>query len=84
MRRLQHISEVRYPAGCLHEKYDSIVIPDQAANSFENGHRSSTMPPEYVGGQGPTGAESLKQFAEAGGTLIFLNGQRSMLSRGSV
>ena len=27
-----------------------------------------------MGGLGPTGAESLKQFAEAGGTLFFLNG----------
>ena len=67
-----HNSDIK--AGALQEKYDSIVIPDQAANSIEGGHRSGTMPPEYVGGLGPTGAEALKQFAEAGGTLIFLNG----------
>jgi hypothetical protein len=67
-----HNSDIQ--AGGLREKYDSIVIPDQAANSIENGHRSGTMPPEYVGGLGPKGAEALKQFAETGGTLIFLNG----------
>ena len=67
-----HNSDIQ--AGGLHDKYDSIVIPDQAANSIENGHRTGTMPPEYVGGLGPQGAEALKQFAEAGGTLIFLNG----------
>jgi hypothetical protein len=67
-----HNSDIQ--AGGLREKYDSIVIPDQAANSIENGHRGGTMPPEYVGGLGPKGAEALKQFAEAGGTLVFLNG----------
>ena len=67
-----HNSDIQ--AGGLREKYDSIVIPDQTASSIENGHRSGTMPPKYVGGLGPRGAEALKQFAEAGGTLIFLNG----------
>jgi zinc carboxypeptidase len=67
-----HNSDIQ--AGNLHAKYDSIVIPDQPAGSIENGHRSGTMPPEYVGGLGPKGAEALKEFAEAGGTLIFLNG----------
>jgi len=50
------------------------VIPDQAANSIENGHRAGAMPPEYTGGLGAKGAAALKEFAEAGGTLIFLNG----------
>src|SRR5215831_18238043 len=67
-----HNSDIQ--VGGLREKYDSIVIPDQAANSIENGHRSGTMPPEYVGGLGPKGAEALKAFASAGGTLVFLNG----------
>lgn len=61
-------------AGGLRNKFDAIVIPDQPANSIENGHRAGTMPPEYVGGLGAKGAAALKEFAEAGGTLIFLNG----------
>jgi hypothetical protein len=31
------------------------------------------MPPEFTGGLGERGAEALRQFARAGGTLIFLN-----------
>jgi hypothetical protein len=61
-------------AGDLHQRYDAIVIPDQPAGSIENGHRSGSMPPEYTGGLGAKGADALKQFANAGGTLIFLNG----------
>ena len=61
-------------AGGLRKKFDAIVIPDQPANSIENGHRAGTMPTEYTGGLGPQGAEALKEFAAAGGTLIFLNG----------
>jgi hypothetical protein len=61
-------------AGGLRNKFDATVIPDQPANSIENGHRAGTMPQEYTGGLGPKGAEALKEFANAGGTLIFLNG----------
>ena len=61
-------------AGGLHDKFDAIIIPDQPAAGLENGHRAGTMPPEYTGGLGPKGAAALKEFAEAGGTLIFLNG----------
>jgi hypothetical protein len=61
-------------AGGLRSKFDTIVVPDQPANSIENGHRAGSMPAEYVGGLGAKGAAALKEFAEAGGTLIFLNG----------
>jgi hypothetical protein len=61
-------------AGGLRTKFDAIVIPDQPAASIENGHRAGSMPPEYVGGLGARGADALKEFASAGGILIFLNG----------
>ena len=32
------------------------------------------MPPEYTGGVGAKGEDALKEFASAGGTLVFLNG----------
>ena len=67
-----HNSDIQ--AGGLHDRFDAIIIPDQPANSIETGHRAGTMPQEYVGGLGAKGAEALKEFANAGGTLIFLNG----------
>jgi hypothetical protein len=60
--------------GNLRAKFDTIVIPDQPAASIENGHRAGTMPQEYTGGIGTKGADALKEFAQAGGTLVFLNG----------
>jgi hypothetical protein len=60
-------------AGGLRGKFDTIVIPDQAAQQIAQGHRAGSMPPEYCGGLGAKGAEALKEFAAAGGTIIFFN-----------
>ncbi|HMC58192.1 MAG TPA: hypothetical protein VKJ01_03265, partial [Candidatus Solibacter sp.] len=60
-------------AGGLRQKFDAIVFADQAAGSIENGYAPGAMPPEYTGGVGPQGADALKEFANAGGTLVFLN-----------
>jgi len=60
-------------AGGLRQKFDVVVFADQAANSIENGYSPDSMPPEYTGGLGAKGGDSLKDFANAGGTLIFLN-----------
>lgn len=59
-------------AGGLRQKFDVIVFADQAAASIENGQRN--MPEEYRGGIGASSAALLKEFANAGGTLVFLNG----------
>ncbi|MDX2152971.1 MAG: M14 family metallopeptidase [Bryobacteraceae bacterium] len=59
--------------GGLHERFDVIVFPDQSAETITNGYRPGTMPPEYVGGLGETGAKALADFARRGGRLVFLN-----------
>jgi hypothetical protein len=61
-------------AGGLRQKFDVVVFADQAAGSMENGFTSGSMPPEYLGGLGPEGAAALREFAQAGGSLVFLNG----------
>jgi hypothetical protein len=60
-------------AGDLRSKFDTIVFADEAPNLIHNGRGANALPPEYTGGIGDKGAEALKQFAAAGGTLVFLN-----------
>ncbi len=61
-------------AGNLRQKFDAIIFADQPAGSIESGNSARQMPAEYVGGLGAQGLEALKEFAGAGGTLVFLNG----------
>jgi hypothetical protein len=66
-----HNAEIQ--AGNLRRAFDVIVIPDQAAAAIDQGYRNGAMPPEYTGGLGADGAKALREFATAGGTLVFLN-----------
>ena len=58
-------------AGNLIAKYDVIVLPDEMPMALQNGPRA--MPEEYSGGLGDKGAAALKEFAQAGGTVVCLN-----------
>jgi hypothetical protein len=60
-------------SGNLRQRFDAIVIPDQAAQQLAQGFRDGSMPPEFCGGLGPRGAAALKTFAQEGGTIIFFN-----------
>lgn len=59
--------------GNLLAKYDTIILPDQPRAATLNGYRAGTMPPEYTGGLGAEGVKALREFVEAGGTLVCLN-----------
>ena len=61
-------------AGKLRQRYDVLVFPDQRALTIENGYNKGAMPDEFTGGLGEPGAAALRDFAAAGGTLVFLNG----------
>jgi Zinc carboxypeptidase len=54
-------------------KYNGIVIPDQSPSALLNGHARNRMPEEFTGGLGDDGVKALRQFAEKGGTVVFLN-----------
>jgi hypothetical protein len=60
-------------AGRLRDRFDVLVLPDQAPDQIVKGHPRGTLPEEYTGGLGREGVESLKTFAQAGGTLVLLN-----------
>ncbi len=60
-------------AGNLRARFDTIVIPDQAAQQITQGYRPGAMPPEFCGGVGEKGAAALRDFAAQGGTIVFFN-----------
>ena len=52
---------------------ESVIIPDQPARTILNGYRQGAMPPELTGGLGADGVKTLREYVEAGGTLVCLN-----------
>ncbi len=63
----------RIRQGRLRNDFDVIVFPDQSAAAIQYGFRQGAMPAEFLGGLGPEGAAALKEFAEDGGKMVFLN-----------
>jgi hypothetical protein len=59
--------------GGLRQRFDAIVFAGQSPNSIENGYSRTAMPEEYTGGLEAAGAAALREFANAGGSLVFLN-----------
>jgi hypothetical protein len=60
-------------ASNLRQRFDVIVFPDQPPAQITGGFAKGAMPGEYTGGLSKKAAANLKEFAEQGGTLVFLN-----------
>jgi hypothetical protein len=65
-----HNDDVR--GGRLKDKFDVIILPDQTPQSIVNGSTGVNVRPEYRGGIGDKGIAALKDFVDAGGTLVTL------------
>jgi hypothetical protein len=65
-----HNADVR--GGKLRDKYDVIILPDQAPRSIVDGASGQSIRPEYRGGIGDEGIGALREFLGAGGTLVTL------------
>jgi hypothetical protein len=68
-------------AGELHEKFDVIILPDQAARNIERGHSAENVPPQYANGLGEIGIYQLRTFVEKGKTLVALDAATELLVR---
>lgn len=60
-------------AGRLREKFDAIILPDQSAGAIMNGLPAGSYPQQFTGGMGEAGVSALREFIQAGGTLITFN-----------
>jgi hypothetical protein len=56
--------------GHLRDHYDSIVIPEIGARQIMEGMTPGSVPGQYAGGIGDSGADALRDFVSKGGTLI--------------
>lgn len=59
--------------GHLRDRYDVIILPDLSERSIIDGLRPGTIPERYAGGIGEEGVQELRDFVNAGGTLIAFN-----------
>lgn len=60
-------------AGQLRQRFDAIVLPDQAPAALQDGWKPGELPDEYTGGLGAAGRDALRAFVDQGGTLVALN-----------
>jgi hypothetical protein len=72
-----HDADLR--AGLLYPRFDAIILPDQSPGQIYAGHAPGALPQEFTGGIGPEGVASLKEFVEAGGTLVAFNAATALL-----
>jgi len=60
-------------AGNLASRYDAIILPSQNARALLDGLSARQYPARWAGGLGAAGVQALRDFVDAGGTLIALN-----------
>jgi hypothetical protein len=60
-------------AGNLRDHFDAIILPDAMPETIRNGFGAGTVPGMYTGGISEVGAIALREFVQAGGTLITFN-----------
>jgi hypothetical protein len=82
----ENITDADVRAGRLNGRFNVIVLPsepnarpmstnvrqDRAIRNILEGYAPGTVPPQYTGGITEAGAENLRRFVEAGGTLVCL------------
>ena len=67
--------------GGLAARYDAIVVPDHSYQDLMRGLDPARSPPEYAGGLGLEGVRALREFVQAGGTLVLLDSSSELAIR---
>ena len=73
-----HDQQIRQ--GDLARRFTSIVLPSVEAPVLDDGWAPGSMPVEYTGGLGSAGVQALREFVEAGGTLVALGRSASWVA----
>ena len=66
------IHNADFREGALRRRFDAIILPDQSPRELLTGYVGGSIRPEYRGGIGEVGVQSLARFVAEGGTLITL------------
>lgn len=67
--------------GDLHKTFDVIIFPSAGARVMSEGIPANSYPAEFCGGLGDVGVESLRAFAEGGGSIIALDAACDWLTK---
>ncbi|MEE8146098.1 MAG: M14 metallopeptidase family protein [Longimicrobiales bacterium] len=71
--RYDTLKDARVREGGLSGDYDVILLQNQSAVSISEGYARGEVPPEYVGGLGPSGVSALESFVRGGGRLVAID-----------
>jgi len=69
----QSVVDSTIRAGNLAAQFDAIVLPSQDPRAVLSGLPADRYPARFAGGLGAAGVQALRDFVDAGGTLIALN-----------
>ena len=69
----QSVADSTIRAGNLAAQFDAVILPSQDPRAILNGLPAERYPARFAGGLGPEGVRALRNFVDAGGTLIALN-----------
>lgn len=72
------ITDSMVRAGGLRDQFDVILVPDMSLRAIRDGVSPESIPARYAGGLGTAGIDTLKRFAEAGGTLVLMDGSSAL------
>jgi hypothetical protein len=68
----ENLTDADIQAGALAD-FDALILPDESAESLENGRAPGTTPPQYAGGLGKQGVSEIRKWVNAGGTLVAID-----------